>query len=41
MALDDASLRVAARQLAAQIAADDPDIAVRELEQIVVPVRGR
>jgi UDP:flavonoid glycosyltransferase YjiC (YdhE family) len=40
MALDDSSLQVAARQLAAQIAADDPDIAVRELEQIVAPVRS-
>lgn len=32
MALDDSSLRVAARQLAARMAADEPDIAVRELE---------
>jgi UDP:flavonoid glycosyltransferase YjiC (YdhE family) len=34
MALDDSSLRVAAGQLAARMAGDDPDIAVRELEQI-------
>jgi UDP:flavonoid glycosyltransferase YjiC (YdhE family) len=33
-ALDESSLRVAAGKLAARMAADDPDIAVRELEQI-------
>jgi UDP:flavonoid glycosyltransferase YjiC (YdhE family) len=37
-ALDESSLRVAAGQLAQRMAADDPDIAVRELEQIATTV---
>jgi MGT family glycosyltransferase len=40
MALNESSLRVAARQLAARIAGDDPDIAVRELERIVATARS-
>jgi UDP:flavonoid glycosyltransferase YjiC (YdhE family) len=40
MALSEPSLRVAAGQLAARIAADDPDIAVRELEHIATSVRS-
>jgi UDP:flavonoid glycosyltransferase YjiC (YdhE family) len=39
MALSEPSLRVAG-QLAARIAADDPDIAVRELEHIETSVRS-
>lgn len=37
-ALDDPNLRVAARRLAARMAADDSDVAVRELEEIATPV---
>ncbi|MGH3723749.1 MAG: hypothetical protein ACRDUS_06445 [Mycobacterium sp.] len=37
-ALDDRDLRVAARRLAMRMAADDPDIAVRELEHMATPV---
>jgi UDP:flavonoid glycosyltransferase YjiC (YdhE family) len=36
-ALDDSNLRVAARRLAARMAADDCDVAVRELEEIATP----
>jgi UDP:flavonoid glycosyltransferase YjiC (YdhE family) len=36
-ALDDPNLQVAARKLAARMAADDSDIAVRELEKIAAP----
>jgi hypothetical protein len=40
MALSEPSLRVAAGQLAARMAADDPDIAVGELEHIATSVRS-
>ena len=40
MALSEPSLRVAAGQLAARMAADDRDIAVRELEHIATSVRS-
>lgn len=39
MALNKSSLRAAAGQLAARLAADDPHIAVRELEQIAATAR--
>ncbi|OBA70774.1 hypothetical protein A5641_11925 [Mycobacterium sp. 1554424.7] len=40
-AIDDSSLRVGAGRLAARMADDDPDIAVRELEQIATTSRRR
>ena len=40
MALSEPSLRVAAGQLAARMAADNPDIAVRELENIATGARS-
>jgi UDP:flavonoid glycosyltransferase YjiC (YdhE family) len=39
-ALDESSLRVAARQLAARMATEDPDTAVRELESIANSARS-
>jgi UDP:flavonoid glycosyltransferase YjiC (YdhE family) len=39
-ALDESSLRVAARQLAAHMATEDPDTAVRELESIATSARS-
>jgi UDP:flavonoid glycosyltransferase YjiC (YdhE family) len=40
-ALDDSGLRVAAERLAARMADDDPDVAVRELEEIATPAGRR
>jgi hypothetical protein len=40
MALSEPGLRVGAGQLAARMAADDPDIAVRELEHIATSARS-